>query len=299
MADSEKPQKPPLVLPPNLQRRMRTTAQVNQDIVSAFQRAEPFLLARFGGIEGKLIGEIILRRRPDVDQGLAGQARINAGIVPPNRLMVRNCAVETLAAGMKTDILAIWSYDFQVNLASYVAPKALCHLNSFCPILLAHRHQERPWTQELSGKKVLIVHPFVKSITKQLERRNEISVVQNLWPDDTIFEILKPPVTFAGEEGNLTWTDELVRTKSEIAKRDFDVALIGAGSYGMPLAGFVRDMGRKAIHFGGKMQLAFGILGARWENNPNYKDAFRFGWIRPHPSEIPKLHQRVDASSYW
>ena len=51
----------------------------------------------------------------------------------------------------------------------------------------------------------------------------------------------------------------------EIEKKDFDIALIGAGAYGMPLAYKIKKMGKKAIHIGGSLQCLFGIKGSRWE----------------------------------
>ena len=45
----------------------------------------------------------------------------------------------------------------------------------------------------------------------------------------------------------------------------FDVAIIGCGAYGMPLAAMLKQAGKQAIHLGGATQLLFGIKGKRWE----------------------------------
>jgi len=36
--------------------------------------------------------------------------------------------------------------------------------------------------------------------------------------------------------------------KVEIRKKDFDIAIIGAGSYRFPLAAFIKEIGKQAIH---------------------------------------------------
>ena len=41
--------------------------------------------------------------------------------------------------------------------------------------------------------------------------------------------------------------------------KNFDIALIGCGAYGFPLAAFVKGIGKKAVHIGGPLQLFFGI----------------------------------------
>jgi len=43
--------------------------------------------------------------------------------------------------------------------------------------------------------------------------------------------------------------------KNEISEIDFDVAIIGAGAYGLPLASYIKEMGRQAIHMGGSTQM--------------------------------------------
>ena len=63
----------------------------------------------------------------------------------------------------------------------------------------------------------------------------------------------------------VTWFDALESMRAQIADKDFDVALIGAGAYGLPLAAFVKDLGRKTLHLGGVTQILFGIIGSRWE----------------------------------
>lgn len=47
--------------------------------------------------------------------------------------------------------------------------------------------------------------------------------------------------------------------KDEIDKRDYDIALIGCGAYGFPLAAHIKRSGKKAVHLGGALQLLFGI----------------------------------------
>ena len=48
-------------------------------------------------------------------------------------------------------------------------------------------------------------------------------------------------------------------------KIDFDVAIIGCGAYGFPLAAKLKQAGKQAIHLAGATQLLFGIKGKRWE----------------------------------
>lgn len=107
-------------------------------------------------------------------------------------------------------------------------------------------------------------------------------------------------------EGNpnfFTWFDALEWMENEIAHRDFDIALIGCGAYGFPLAAFIKRLGKKAIHLGGVLQLLFGIRGARWESSDyfggKYKILFNEYWIRPGGTLRPANASSVENACYW
>lgn len=88
--------------------------------------------------------------------------------------------------------------------------------------------------------------------------------------------------------------------ESVIDKVDYDVALIGCGAYGMPLAAHCKRMGKKAVHLGGALQLLFGIRGNRWETEQDiYKQFMNEHWVRPLESERPKVALNVENACYW
>jgi glycerol-3-phosphate dehydrogenase len=87
----------------------------------------------------------------------------------------------------------------------------------------------------------------------------------------------------------------------QIANVDFQVSIIGAGAYGLPLASFVKRLGKQAIHLGGATQLLFGIRGRRWETDyaSEMREIFNENWIRPSETETPEKHEKVDKGCYW
>jgi len=164
---------------------------------------------------------------------------------------------------------------------------------------------ELPWTRALEGKKVLVVHPFAKTIASQFKNK-DLLFSNNLLPN---FELstIKAVQSIAGEKTDFNdWFEALESMKSEIDKRDYDICLIGAGAYGFPLAAHVKRMGKKAIHLGGSLQLLFGIMGSRWQQG-NYlnevrvtcPDFFNKHWVFPSKDEIPINSQLVENSCYW
>jgi len=157
-----------------------------------------------------------------------------------------------------------------------------------------------PWTHALKGKKVLVIHPMVDTFRKQYER------IDKVWPDGLIprFELLtiKAVQSVAGEKTKFDdWFEALEWMKEEISKVNFEVAIIGCGAYGFPLAAHVKRLGKKAVHMGGATQLLFGVKGKRWEVDPTqpFRNFMNEYWVRPDALETPQNAQLVEGACYW
>jgi len=158
-----------------------------------------------------------------------------------------------------------------------------------------------PWSQVLEGKRVLVVHPFENSIRTQYAKRECLFKDPRVLPE---FELLTFPSvqTIGGISSTFkNWFEALEHMKQGIATIQFDVAILGAGAYGMPLAAFIkRELRRKAIHLGGVTQILFGIKGKRWDANPGYaSNLYNDHWKRPDPEETPQTAERVEGGCYW
>jgi len=95
--------------------------------------------------------------------------------------------------------------------------------------------------------------------------------------------------------GIASWDDGLEKHAKEISLKDFDLALVGAGAWSLPLAARIKQMGKSAIHMGGEMQLLFGIKGKRWEDRNIYNDSR----MRPFAEDTPTDVNRVEDGCYW
>lgn len=156
------------------------------------------------------------------------------------------------------------------------------------------------WTRALKGKKVLVVHPFQKTIEKQYKIREKLFKDPEMLPE---FELVtfKAVQTIAGvrDERFETWFDALNYMIGAIQKMDFDVALLGCGAYGLPLSAAIGKMGKQAVYLGGSLQLLFGIKGSRWKNHPVISKFYNEYWTYPDAEDIPPDAQRVEGACYW
>jgi hypothetical protein len=157
-----------------------------------------------------------------------------------------------------------------------------------------------PWTAALENKRVLVVHPFTETITKQYKIKDKL-FENNLLPD---FELLTIKAVQSHGETDTQfedWFKALDYMKEEISKKDFDICILGCGAYGFPLASFIKKSGKKAFHLGGVTQLLFGIKGKRWDDYIvyPYTNLFNQHWVRPAEKEKPKNAHLVESACYW
>jgi hypothetical protein len=161
-------------------------------------------------------------------------------------------------------------------------------------------YHKSPWSSALANKTVLVIHPFAKSIEAQYKKRDLLFENKHVLPS---FELktIKAVQSIAGNkpEGFNTWFEALDFMKAQISNIKFDIAIIGCGAYGLPLAAHVKRMGKKAIHLGGQTQVMFGIRGKRWEDRDFFLNMFNEHWIRPLSEETPQGHEVVENGCYW
>ena len=159
-----------------------------------------------------------------------------------------------------------------------------------------------PWTKNLAEKKVLVVSPFVDSIKKQYMRRESLFADKTVLPLFKELIMIKAVQTIAGnnDEKFASWFDALQYMKDIISNKEFDIALIGCGAYGLPLAAHIKRMGKIAVHLGANVQLLFGIYGNRWIRDlPEFSKFINKNWIRPSADETPKGSETIENGCYW
>lgn len=160
---------------------------------------------------------------------------------------------------------------------------------------------EHPWTRVLSGKKVLVIHPFADTIADQYGRKRKQLFTNPLMLPEFELQTIKAVQSIANNKTVFsTWFEALDHMQGQISRADFDIAIIGCGAYGMPLAAHVKRIGKKAVHLGGQTQLLFGIKGKRWEtDHEQIKRLFNDHWVYPDERDKPKDFKSVEGGAYW
>lgn len=168
---------------------------------------------------------------------------------------------------------------------------------------------ENVWTKALKGKRVLVISPFTETIKQQYEKRELLFPGKEIIPEFGELLTYKSLMTIGDmrDDRFVTWFEALEHMKREILSIDFDIALLGCGAYGFPLAAEIKKAGKQAVHMGGVLQILFGIMGKRWDGTRNggsfhirgdiakyYNDS----WIYPIEGK-PKEASKVEYGPYW
>lgn len=221
----------------------------------------------------------------------------NAGVFPMTKEMGKMFALQALEDSKLIDVLGSYIQQESV-LKDFITPQLRVNLDAFyAPWLFTN-----PWTKWLRGKKVLVVHPFVESISHQYNiNRARLFENPDVLPEFESMTCIKAVQTQAGEKCQFNdWFEALDYMKGQIDKCDYDVAIIGCGAYGMSLAAHVKRQGKVALHLAGWTQMLFGVYGERWvSQQSNYSSVINQYWIRPNKNENVKNGGKIEGGCYW
>ena len=274
---------------------LQDSDQAGAHIETALRHGQPFCAARMGHVEARLLGEWLLRGGR-WSRATRLEAHANAGVFPVSDAGLGRFAQIYQQALQHVDLLGFWQSEHQAALVSQLQPlPTLCPLSALEPF-----RQRQPWSAALAGRSVLVVHPFVASIQAQYDsHRSGLFVDPRVLPAFDL-QVYRPPLTHAPLTGGFrTWTEALERLQERVLAMSFEVALLGCGAYGLPLAAALRREGRQVIHLGGALQLLFGIRGRRWEGDPQIQQLITPHWIRPSSAETPEAAAAIEGGCYW
>lgn len=259
----------------------------------------PFMATRFGSVELACVinhidnmfhGSSVFK-----DKTRRSMAN-NAGFFPTDDRMLERFSRMMLEDMREIDVLGTWNN----NLEDYVV-KRYCSDATRLTTLAAIEpfFCDAPWSSRLAGKKVLVVHPYKETIVKQYAKRALLFPGTAILPEFELKAIRSVQSIAGAPTGFADWFEALDAMRNEMAHTDFDIALIGAGAYGFPLAAFAKRLGKQVVHMGGSLQLLFGIMGKRWDDREHSAAYYNEHWVRPDSSETPKHAEKVEGGCYW
>lgn len=286
-------------------KKVLTHNESSATIIKFLRGQEAFIVSRLGTTEMRTLSKPI--RSSKLSQVASALATLS-GVYPAEPETVKRfgdlysswiAEVDVLGVRDETSEQVFWKNE-RSAIKRFFRGSNLISIEDLLPL-----EHDFPWTLQLGGKKVLVVHPFEVSIRKQAP------FVENLYSKPFIpqmeIDVLRPPQLLADSSERENYQDwfEAFESISHLLRQKIDsfrpdVSLIGAGAFGLGLAVVSKKAGVPAIHIGGALQLFFGIRGKRWIEDQRLQH-FTLGenWIDSDGSEMPQGFGKVEGGCYW
>lgn len=282
----------------NPQDGILSNEQGNAWIMDSFDRGWPFLVGRLSmGAEFCLL--LAYRKGTITEKSCAhhGPHR-SAGIYPETAEMFRTYAeilTESLKQLTSTDAMGSFEQN-EENTVLKAMPSVVFKNRALEPFYF-----NDPWSQKLKGKTVLIVHGFIPSIKCQLRRREKLFSNPLTLPE---FEpkFVKMPFAHGFRRPHGSYLETLDAVKAKIdAVGHFDITIVSAGAYAMPLAVYCKNKhNATAFAMGGGTQLLFGLKGHRWDSHPVLSKIYNPHWMYPLEEDTPNNAVDIEIGGpYW
>jgi hypothetical protein len=279
-------------------------AQYGNDLIAQMiESVTPAAIGKFGSVELEALRAYLrLRNSNNRNESTSYYRKFlhnNAGVYPDNYDIFEQWA-KFWINDVLPDITIIGTW-FNFN-ESYIIRKFVPNAKPIHSYGLEPYIFNNPWSQKLEGKKVVVVSPFPDTIEKQYQIKEKIWLLKpQVLPDFELITIKSPTHPHLVKPLHQNWFESLNDMKKQISAYDFDVLLVGAGAYSLPLCAYVKSLGKIGIHLGGNTQLVFGIMGKRWlvPNSSIDHKYFNDAWIYPLKEETPEGNTKIEGGCYW
>lgn len=267
-------------------------------IEELIENGTPFMVARFGSNELEAMTQgyaIDLGIRKTFSKRCIDYMRVLAGFFPSNEQELKKFSILMQDSLKYVDLIGVWYNPNEDYFIKYCMPNA-----EVTPIAAINElHKNKSWMSPLRGKRIVVVSPFKDTILHQYSRRELLFSNPNYLPKFEL-RVVKAIQTAANERNDRfeDWFEALQYMYDEVMSEEFDIALLGCGAYGFPLAAKIKAAGKSAIHVGGGLQLLFGIKGGKWDGTGT-EDFYNDFWVRPSINETPKDYKKVEDGCYW
>ncbi len=282
-------------------KKLQSAWEGNEAIYRGIRSGEPFACCRYGYVEidlaiaawrhqkfgipfrGKYseLGEIFQTPNGENEEGILKFGKI------------------MYEAGAQADVLCLWENmkmsDYYVSRLPNVSHKVIAQAGCIEPFT-----RNEPWTRALKGKKVLVINPFASVIKKQYEKREKLFSNPDILPEFHLEVMDAVWYSQAGKDDRFkTWFEAYDYLFDQAMQKNFDIALLGCGLFGFPLAARLKVAGKQAIHMGSASQLLFGITGKRWKDSGGLDQIVNENWVTPPKELAPANPDKLDHGCYW
>ncbi|MDD3182476.1 MAG: hypothetical protein PHD48_06725 [Alphaproteobacteria bacterium] len=271
-------------------------------IETAITSATPYAAGKMGSVEASALKTFLRRSgapsasaKPCYTAYTHLTLFVNAGVFPQEAGFYDRFCGAYLNAVKACDALVAWDVAGETEVfRHHCVQTSLIRLRDLEPYF-----SSAPWSRALAGKRVLVISPFTQSIENQYAQREKIWPDRDVLPAFTLLTLRAPLSAGLVPPDSKDWFEALDTLTSQMDGLDYDVALIGAGAFSLPLAVHAKARGKVGLHLGGSLQILFGVMGKRWREKESFKSFINESWHAPLPEETPENCSITEGGCYW
>jgi hypothetical protein len=285
-------------------------------IRNVIEEKKGFAMGKLGFSEQCMLGYLpFLRSNPtkiqirSYETLLRYHCEISFGVFPTTPQFLNEFATFFSASVKSTDILGLFQAEQEKNLIKQfnITAKLIDYKNTE-PDRSIPNNIANCYLPFFFNKRILYISPFADL----LKERSQKDIFESVWkntqkkwfyPESTAaIEIPYSYITAKSTHDRFGTSINLYKSIcDEMDNHKFDIALIGVGALGFPLASYIKSKGKIAISLGGHLQALLGIKGTRWKNDEYWRtNYFNDSWIDMPEKYYPEnKEQLTDNGAYW
>ncbi len=290
-----------------LRERILDRSAVFAQMQKSFESKEGFAFGKIGATEtaalfyGKFLQNYTLYMR---------QMGTNSGLFPVNPGALEEWVNYYAQQTQATDIIAPTFLDFQaLSLGSTTwKNNRLTSMHVTEPVRMHpvanDESLEFCYTKLFRDRRILVVNPIASFLCERATSEIFHRCWGNLpwWQPSSMIPLDIPNATdgrVREKFGQWQVLQQSIESDVERLSDDFDIALIGAAMYSVPLSLKVKSLGKLGIVLGGHLQVLFGVYGERWAKAPAWKTIINEHWVRPPDHLRPSHYLDQESGCYW
>lgn len=289
-----------------------TKQELITDIKNAIENKIPLAIGKMGTSEHQMITyKVFLRGNKNKNikldiNNMVKSFSDNAGLFPANHDFILKYSDYFVENIKQIDCLGYFKIIQQIELLKYYEfkSKVIFFVNQE-PDRSIPNDDSKCYLPYFKDKKMLIICPFGKFLAQRANKETFEKVwakTGKKWFYPKSVEGLDFPygLSKSTQEKYGTVFNLIEEIQNNIKKKDFDIALIAAGGIAIPLAAYVKRLGKVSISLGGHLQVLFGVLGERWRSRVDWQEKYiNEHWVNLPENYIPDEKDNCEKGCYW
>lgn len=216
------------------------------------ESGQPFLFGRCGATEMRTVADWLQNGGHNFTDRTRADIRNLSGVFPTDDAMLDKFCRLYVKTAQSAELLALWNVGAEREVIRGCDATRFTELRALEPY-----YHARPWSAALAGKRVLVVHPFRRTILAQYEKRTQLFPGKDVLPELACLTVIQAVQGLGGQDtGYADWFDALTEMERRMDAADYDVAIVGARGL-QPAAGRPRPRHRPRRHTNERCHAAF------------------------------------------